>query len=60
MSTVLGGFAQLLEDPALTGQVAETSGDEVSLRQPPDHVDVITRKNFEKYADMGISCWKSN
>lgn len=60
MSTVLRGFAKLLEDRTLTGQVAETSGDEVTLRHPPDYVDVITRKNFEKYTEMGISCWESD
>jgi hypothetical protein len=59
MSTVLRGFAQLLEDPALTGQVAETSGDEVSFRHPPEYADSITRKNFEKYTEMGIASWKS-
>lgn len=54
MSTVLRGFAQLVEDPGLTGAVAEASGDEVSLRQPPDYMDGTTQRNFEKYKEMGI------
>lgn len=53
MSTLIKGVAQLLSDPALSGQVAEIHGEHVTLRPPHDYVDEDSRKNLEYFWSLG-------
>lgn len=48
-STLTRGVAQFLNDPSLTGAVAEIHGDQVTIRAPPDLVDEDTAKNLEEF-----------
>lgn len=55
MSTLTRGVQQLVSDSALTGQVAEIHGDNVTLAQPPAYVDEDTGKNIETFWSLGYA-----
>ena len=55
MSTLTRGVNQLLSDPALTGQVAEIHGNNVTLSHPPSYVDEDTGKNIETFWSLGFA-----
>ena len=55
MSTLTKGVDQFLDDPLLTGQVAEIHGDSVTLRRHAEFVDEDTRKNMEMFWSLGYA-----
>lgn len=55
MSTLTRGVHQLLADPSLTGQIAETHGDKVTLSQQPAYVDEDTGANIETFWNLGYA-----
>jgi hypothetical protein len=55
MSTLTRGVQQLISDPALTGQIAEIHGENVTLSQPQPFVDEDSRKNLETFWNLGYA-----
>ncbi len=55
MSTLVRGVAQLLNDPSLTGAVAEIHGEKVTLRAAHDFVDKDTETNLEIFRNLGYA-----
>lgn len=55
MSTLTKGVDQILTNSSITGQVAEIHGDSVTLRPHAEFVDEDTKKNMEKFWDLGYA-----
>jgi len=55
METLTNGVAQLVDNPALTGQIAEIHGDKVTLRAAPEWVDDDSRRNIEMFSTLGYA-----
>lgn len=55
MSTVVKGVDRFVSDPTLTGEIAEISGDTVTLRRPHEYVDEATKTNLEKFWELGYA-----
>ena len=49
MSTMNKAVNQLLSDPSLTGRIAVTHENDVTLVQPPPYVSEGTRKNLDTF-----------
>ncbi|XXH01831.1 hypothetical protein Hte_008193 [Hypoxylon texense] len=54
-STLVKGVAQLVENPKVTGAVAEIHGDKVTIRPPHDYVDEDTQSNLEIFWKLGFA-----
>jgi hypothetical protein len=54
-STLIKGIRQILDDPGLTGAVAEIHGDSVTIRPPHDYVDEDSRVNIEHFWSLGYA-----
>ncbi|KAI1773237.1 NAD(P)-binding protein [Hypoxylon cercidicola] len=54
-STLLKGVAQLVENPGVTGAVAEIHGDKVTIRPPHDYVDEDTQSNLDVFWKLGFA-----
>ena len=55
MSTATKAVAQLVEDPSLTGKIAELHGEHVTFAEPPPYVDEDTGKNIETFWRLGYA-----
>ncbi|ROW06992.1 hypothetical protein VMCG_04065 [Cytospora schulzeri] len=55
MSTLVNGVVKFLEDPGLTGELAEIHGQNVTLRPPHEYVDEDSRKNLEYFWSLGYA-----
>lgn len=55
MSTMIKGVEMFLEDPSLTGEIAEIEGQDATLRSPPEFVSEDSRKNIETFWELGYS-----
>jgi len=55
METLVKGVSQFVENPSLTGQVAEIHGDHVTLRAAPEWVDEDSRRNIEMFSTLGYA-----
>lgn len=53
MATLISGVERFLEDPGLTGELAEIHGDNVTLRPPHEYVDEDSRTNLETFWGLG-------
>ncbi|KAI0179876.1 NAD(P)-binding protein [Hypoxylon sp. FL1284] len=54
-STLVKAVAQLVENPSVTGSVAEIHGDKVTMRPPHDYVDEDTQSNLEVFWKLGVA-----
>lgn len=54
-ATLIKGVAQLVENPGITGAVAEIHGDKVTIRPPHDYVDDDTQANLEVFWKLGFA-----
>lgn len=55
LSTIIKAIVQFVENPKLTGEIAEVHEDKVTLRPPYEFVDEGTRNNQEKLIAMHIA-----
>ncbi|KAF4634320.1 hypothetical protein G7Y89_g3784 [Cudoniella acicularis] len=55
MSTALEAVGEFLAKPELTGRIAEVSGDKFTLREAPEYVDEMTRKNLDTFTALGYA-----
>ncbi|KAH8887029.1 NAD(P)-binding protein [Thozetella sp. PMI_491] len=55
MSTLIRGVAQFIEDPSLTGAIAEIHGEKVTIRPHHDYVDEDTKKNLDTFWSLGYA-----
>ncbi|KUI53238.1 15-hydroxyprostaglandin dehydrogenase [NAD(+)] [Cytospora mali] len=55
MSTLVNGVAKFIEDPELSGELAEIHGQNVTLRPPHDYVDEDSRRNLENFWSLGYA-----
>lgn len=55
MSTLIAAVVNFVENPELTGQIAEISGDNFKQREPPDFLDNITKKNLDMFSALGYA-----
>ncbi|KAK5309314.1 hypothetical protein LTR93_012237 [Exophiala xenobiotica] len=53
MSTLTQAVAEFVDNPTLSGQIAEIHGTSVTLAQPQAYVDEDTRKNMEMFWTLG-------
>lgn len=49
MSTLINGVTKFLDDPSLSGQVAEIHGDSVTIRPHHEFVDEDSKHNIEMF-----------
>ncbi|POR38901.1 Uncharacterized protein TPAR_00889 [Tolypocladium paradoxum] len=52
-STLTRGVAKFIDDPSLTGQLAEVHGEKVTLRPQAEYVDADTEKNMKMFWSIG-------
>ncbi|KAI5921979.1 15-hydroxyprostaglandin dehydrogenase [Camillea tinctor] len=55
MSTLIKGVEKFINEPKLTGAVAEIHGDNATLRPHHDSMDEDSRKNFEHFWNLGYT-----
>jgi len=55
MSTAIDAIRGFMDDPKLTGIIAEVHGNKVSFRAPPEYVDEDSRNNLETFWKLGYS-----
>lgn len=55
ISTLTRGVVQFIENPKLTGEIAEIHGDKVTLRPPHEFVDEDSRANLETFWGLGYA-----
>ncbi|KAL4794377.1 hypothetical protein BDV19DRAFT_364919 [Aspergillus venezuelensis] len=55
MSTVQRAAQQFVDDPSLTGKIAELHGDLVTFAEAPAYVDEDTGKNIENFWSLGYA-----
>ncbi|RYP48887.1 hypothetical protein DL768_005311 [Monosporascus sp. mg162] len=55
ISTLTRGIAQFIENPSITGEVAEIHGENVTLRPPHEFVDEDSRANVEMFWKLGYA-----
>jgi len=53
--TLTRGVGQFIDDPSITGAVAEIHGDHVTIRPPPEFVDEDSAKNLETFWNLGYA-----
>lgn len=55
MSTVMTAVANLMNDPSLSGKVAELHGENVTFAEAPEYVDEDTGRNIENFWNLGYA-----
>ncbi|KAL2141388.1 hypothetical protein VTI28DRAFT_2474 [Corynascus sepedonium] len=55
MDTLIRGVAKFVEDPSLSGEVAEIHGPNVTLRPPHEYVDDDSARNLEVFWNLGYA-----
>ncbi|KAJ5242024.1 uncharacterized protein N7469_000351 [Penicillium citrinum] len=55
MSTVMTAVANLMNDPSLSGKVAELHGENVTFAEAPEYVDENTGRNIENFWNLGYA-----
>jgi hypothetical protein len=55
MSTLISAIQEFTTNTSLTGVTAEISGQKFTIRQPPEFVDDITKKNFHAFWALGYA-----
>lgn len=55
MSTLVNGVRKFVENPSLSGEVAEIHGDNVTLRPPHEVVDEDSQKNLDNFWALGFA-----
>lgn len=55
METLIKGVDKFLQDPSLSGEIAEIHGDKVTLREVHEFVDEDSKKNIEMFWTLGYA-----
>ncbi|KAI0599715.1 15-hydroxyprostaglandin dehydrogenase [Biscogniauxia sp. FL1348] len=55
MTTLIKGVEKFIEEPRVTGALAEIHGENVTIRPPLDIVDEDSRKNLETFWSLGYA-----
>ena len=55
MSVAIDAIREFVANPKLSGITAEISGEKFTIREPPELVDEMTRKNFDTFWSLGYS-----
>ncbi|KAK4187854.1 hypothetical protein QBC35DRAFT_219114 [Podospora australis] len=55
MTTLIKGVDKFLQDPSLSGQIAEIHGESVTLRDAHEFVDEDSKKNIEMFWTLGYA-----
>lgn len=55
MSVALDAIREFVTNQSMTGVTAEISGEKFTIRDPPELVDELTRKNFETFWKLGYA-----
>lgn len=53
--TLTRGVGQFIDDPSITGAIAEIHGDYVTIRPLPEFVDEDSAKNLETFWNLGYA-----
>jgi len=55
MSVAIDAVREFVSNPSMTGMTAEISGEKFSIRDPPEMIDELTRKNFDTFWSLGYA-----
>lgn len=55
MSVLIDAIREFCTNPKIMGVTAEISGSKFTIRDPPELVDDLTRKNFETFWKLGYA-----
>jgi NAD(P)-dependent dehydrogenase (short-subunit alcohol dehydrogenase family) len=55
MSVAIDAIRVFVANQSMTGVTAEISGEKFTIRDPPELVDELTRKNFETFWSLGYA-----
>jgi len=55
MSVAIDAIREFVTNPKLSGVTAEISGEKFTIREPPEMVDEMTRKNFDTFWSLGYA-----
>jgi hypothetical protein len=55
MSVAIDAIREFVMNQKLSGVTAEISGQKFTIREPPELVDEMTRKNFETFWSLGYA-----
>lgn len=55
MSVAVDAVREFVTKPQMTGVTAEISGEQFTIREPPEWVDEITKKNFDTFWSLGYA-----
>lgn len=55
MSTLIKGVTKFVDDPSLNGELAEIHGESATLRPPHDYVDEDSKKNLQRFWNLGYA-----
>lgn len=55
MSVALEAVREFVENSKMSGVTAEISGKKFTIRDPPEMVDEMTRKNFDAFWTLGYA-----
>lgn len=55
MQTLIDGVEELVKNKSLTGVTLEISGENFTIREPPEFVDDLTRHNFDAFWALGYA-----
>ena len=55
MSVAMEAVGEFVLNPSMTGVTAEISGEKFTVRDPPEMVDEMTRKNFDTFWSLGYA-----
>lgn len=55
MSVAIDAIREFVANPIMTGVTAEISGEKFTIREPPELVDEMTRKNFDTFWSLGYA-----
>jgi NAD(P)-dependent dehydrogenase (short-subunit alcohol dehydrogenase family) len=55
MSVAIDAVREFVTNQNMTGMTAEISGEKFTIRDPPEMVDDLTRKNFDTFWSLGYA-----
>ncbi len=55
MSVAIDAIREFVMNSSMTGVTAEISGERFTIRDPPEWVDEMTRKNFDTFWALGYA-----
>ena len=55
ISTAVKAVESFVAKPEISGVIAEISGDEFTIRPPPEYVDAITKQNLDMFWQLGYA-----